>query len=116
MDMINSYFSRALDFVGEEKKEDYKKICIVAFVGRILLDILFRVFCLIFASSKFIIVMMMLGIGPVVAIIWMLPLFAATIRRCKYWGKSKLWAGAVLFAIGPIILWFLLRSDSCRSI
>lgn len=107
MDFLRDYFSRALDFVGEETRENYRKICITTFAGRIILEILFWVVFKLFVSIKFIAVILAFGIGPAMAIIWLFPLFAATIRRCKGMRKSKLWFLLGLFRTGPLILWFL---------
>lgn len=111
MNYIEIYFSRPLDFSGEEEAKEYKTTCIVAFVGCIALGSLLRILYKLVSFNKLLTFIAAFGLGPVIAFLWILPLLAATIRRCKYLGKSKLWLLMALSPVTILMLWFFLGRE-----
>ena len=113
MEYIRDYFSRAMDFSGEEQGDTYRRYCLIH-VARLLvlnfaLPILAAAITLIFRSDFFKELVGFLMIA--VSIIWVEPIVAATFRRTWTLKKSKIWIFIVLLPYCSLLTWLLLGKD-----
>ncbi len=113
MSYIKEYFHGAMDFVGEERGDTYRKYCLIHAVGLFILNIAIPLAVSTIRSIiRFHFFDIFLGIAVfAVSILWVEPIVAATVRRTWTLGRSKIWVFIVLFPGGSLLAWLLLGSD-----